>query len=133
MASFEAELFLGLEKGIYVYTTKVWYLTTQAPTDYPQAMALSSVFMAIIFLLIVMQWRMIKGKQFTTITGRGYRVRVNKLGKWRWVTFSIVLCFIIIVVILPMAVLVMGSFMKVFGYFIRAQFPKETLKSMNSF
>jgi len=117
LASFEAELYLGFEKGIFVYTTRVWFLTGFAPTDFPQAMSLSSVFMVIIFAMVVLQWRMIGGKQFTTVTGRGFTTRVTRLGRWKYVTLGVVLTFIVVMVVLPLGGLVMGSFMKVFGLF----------------
>jgi len=115
LESFEVELLLGSPVGIYVFSTKVYNLIHNIPSLYPPAMAMSMVFLVMIFILIFLNRRMIAGREYATITGRGFTARSVSLGRWRWPIFSIVLIFILVGTILPLAVLVLGSFMKYFG------------------
>lgn len=122
LESFEAELFLGYREGIYVYTTKVFELIYYFPIDFPQGMALSTVFLGIIFGLIALQWRLLGTRQYVTVTGRGFATRVSRLGGWRWVIFTIVLVYVIVGTLLPVATLAVGSFMKLFGLVVTDPF-----------
>ena len=60
---------------------------------------------------------MLGGRDYTTVGGRSYSVHVLRIGRWRWLTFSLCVAFIVVMIVLPMAVLFMGTFMKAFGYF----------------
>ena len=118
LESFEIELFLGYGVGIYVYTTRIWWLLGITPADYPQALAMSMSFLAIVFFLIAIQWKLLAGKQFVTITGRGFATRPTKLGKWRYVTLGLVLLYFFIAVVLPLSVLALGTFMRIWGVYV---------------
>src|SRR5690349_15337707 len=39
------------------------------------------------------------------------------LGRWRWVTCGVSLCFIAVMIVLPLATLLMGTLMELFGHF----------------
>lgn len=118
MESFEPELWLGYGKGIYVYTTRVWWLLGVTPGDFPQAMALSTVFLVLVFGLIFLQWRLLSGRQYVTISGRGFASRPVHLGKWKYLTLSAVLLYFIVGTLLPLLTLVMGSMMKLWGIWV---------------
>lgn len=117
LESFEVELLLGVPQGIYVYTTKIYEMIHYEPARYPPAMALTGVFMVVIFFLIYFQRRMIGGKQYTTITGRGFTVRRTRLGKWKWPLVGFFCAYILVGLIMPLSVLVLGTFMRYFGLF----------------
>ena len=124
--SFETELLLGFTQGLYVYTTRLWLLLSVVPSDYPQGMALTAIFLLVVAGVIVLQgWLLGRrggGRAYVTITGKGFATRPTHLGKWRWVTFGIVIGYFTIAVVLPMLTLVMGSFMKLFGVFLEEPF-----------
>ncbi len=122
MESFEVELLLGYQKGIVVYTTKVWTLLGYSPANYAVAMPLSTVFIAMLFGLIFLQQRMLAGKQYVTVTGRGFATRPTDLRGWRYVTFGLAIAYVFFSTILPLGTLVMGTFMKVFGVFMKDPF-----------
>ena len=115
MESFETELMLGYPAGIYVYATKIWWLLGTMPADFPQAMALSIIFLVIILIMILGQWLLIGKKQFVTITGRGFATRPMRIGRWKYVTFGLVILYFITAFVLPIATMILGSFMKVWG------------------
>ena len=117
LESLEIELILGIPAGIYVVPTKIWDYIHWEPPLYERATALCSIFLLFIFLLIWLHRTYLRGREFTTVTGRSYMVRTFPLGRWRWVTCSFCLLFIFVMIILPLATLVMGTFMEFFGNF----------------
>lgn len=117
MESFEIELVLGTPAKIFVYATKVYDLLRWEPPEYPPAMALSTVFMMIIFFMVFVQRRITSRRQYTTVSGKGYRVTPIKLGPWKYVTLGICLLYLGIFTFLPLTFLVLGTFMKVAGMF----------------
>jgi iron(III) transport system permease protein len=117
LESLEVEIVLGVPARIFVYSTLVWDYAHFEPPAYHAATALSSVFLLTVFGLIWLQRIVLGTREFTTVGGRGYSGRVMQLGRWRWVTFGFSVTFIAIMIALPMVVLLMGTFMKAFGYF----------------
>ena len=117
LESLEVEIILGIPAGIFVYSTLVWDYAHFEPPAYHAATALSSVFLLAVFAMIRLQRYLLGTREYTTIGGRGYSVRVTPLGKWRWVTFGFSTTFVLVMIGLPMVVQLVGTFMKVFGYF----------------
>jgi iron(III) transport system permease protein len=118
--NFESPLFFGTPAGIRVITTDIYEaINNRATPDYQYATAMSFVILALMFVLVGLQWRMLKGKSFHTVTGRGFSPAVTKLGPWRWVTFALCILFFVISVVLPAGQLLIGSFFKFFGFYQR--------------
>lgn len=117
LESLEIEMVLGLPAGIYVVSTKIWDFIHWEPPLYDRATALCSIFLFLIFLLIWLHRAFLRGREFTTISGRSHMVESFTLGRWRWVTCALCLLFIVLMIILPLATLVMGTFMEFFGHF----------------
>jgi iron(III) transport system permease protein len=116
--SFESALIFGTPAGIEVITTEIYHLIHHANRpDYPQATALALGIMVLMFGLVAWQWRLLGGRSFFTVTGKGYTPRVTRLGRWRWVTFSFCILFFVVTVVLPVGQLVIGSFFKFFGFY----------------
>ena len=66
-------MFFGTPVGIEVITTTIYQSITQrAQPDYQSATALGFAAMALMFLLLVLQGRLLRGRSFTTVTGKGY-------------------------------------------------------------
>jgi iron(III) transport system permease protein len=117
LESFEIELVLGTPIGLQVYSTKIHELVTWEPPQFAPAMALSTVFLGILLLMVVLQRRYIANKNYTTINGRGFSIRPMQLGRWRYPAFALVLLFAMLVTVVPTVLLVAGTFMKLFGFF----------------
>lgn len=117
LESFEIELVLGIPAGIYVLPTRIYDFIHWEPPLYGQATALSSILLLVVFGLVLLQRLLLGKKQYTIVTGRSYSVRPVSLGPWRWVTFAFCVLFIGVMIVLPLATLVMGTFMEVFGFF----------------
>ncbi len=116
--SFESPLFFGTPAGITVFTTELYQaINHRATPDYQYATALSFVVLALMFLLVIWQWRLLQGRSFHTVTGKGYAPNVTRLGPWRWVTFGFCILFFVIAVVLPVGQLLLGSFFRFFGFY----------------
>ncbi|HSK29997.1 MAG TPA: ABC transporter permease subunit, partial [Candidatus Limnocylindria bacterium] len=59
----------------------------------------------------------LRGREFTTVTGRSHLFETFSFGRWRWVTCGFCLLFILVMIVLPLATLIMGTFMELFGHF----------------
>ena len=116
--SFESAVFFGVPVGIEVITTTIYNSITQrAQPDYQSATALSFAALALMFLLLVLQSRLLRGRSFTTVTGKGYSPNIMRLGRLRWVTFGICILFFALTVALPIGQLLLSSFFKFFGFY----------------
>jgi iron(III) transport system permease protein len=51
------------------------------------------------------------------VTGRGYSTARIKLGKWRYVALGGIVAWFLVVLVLPLVFLVVGSFMRRYGFF----------------
>lgn len=118
--NFESPLFFGTPAGIRVITTDIYdSINQRSPPEYQYATAISFVIMALLFLIVLLQWRILRGRSFQTVTGKGYSPTVMKLGKWRWATFAFCILFFVVTVVLPVGQLLIGSFFKFFGFYSR--------------
>jgi iron(III) transport system permease protein len=116
--NFESPLFFGTPAGIHVITTDIYdSINQRSPPQYQYATAMSFVILALMFLLVLSQWVILRGRSFQTVTGKGYSPNVMKLGAWRWVTFSFCILFFVITVVLPIGQLLIGSFFQFFGFY----------------
>jgi len=117
LEAFEIELVLGVPVGIQVFSTKILDLVIAEPSEYPPAMALSSTFLAVLLVLLCFQRFVVGRKEFTTVTGRGFNLRRTALGRWKNFVFVLVVLLALIVTVVPTIFLVLGTFMKLFGFF----------------
>ena len=70
------------------------------------------------------QQRVFAGKQknFVTVTGRGFATQPTDLRRAKYLTFALTAAYVFFSTVLPLGVLIMGSFMKIFGVFIKDPF-----------
>lgn len=116
--AFESPIFFGTPAGIQVLATQIYdLLNQQAQPQYQVATALGFIAMLLMSLLIVLQWWLLRGRNFATVSGKGFAPRVVRLGRLRWVTFAICIVFFTITVVLPLGQLLLSSFFKFFGFY----------------
>lgn len=118
LETFEIEQIIGAPSGIYVYGTRVYDLVFSDPPRFAQAMAVSSLFLIILFALAVPyhSYIMRTSKQ-ATIAGRGVRLQSGTKPKWVYAVSALVILYVVGTIILPFAVLIAGSFTRLFGFF----------------
>ncbi len=116
--AFESPLFFGLPARINVVTTQIYNAINQSATpQYQYATALSFAVLFLMSVLILCQWRILAGRSFQTVTGKGFQPRLIRLGPWRWASFGFCMLFFVVTVLLPVGQLVLGSFFKFFGFY----------------
>jgi iron(III) transport system permease protein len=114
---FEVELLLGRPANISVYSTRIYDLVRDQPPRFGEATALGFVFLVTLLgLALLYQWY-IRGKSFTTVTGQGYSQAPVRLGRWRWPIAGMCFLWFIIAMAAPLIFLVLGSFMRRYGFF----------------
>lgn len=120
MESFETELFLGSPAGIYVFTTQIFHLLHDFPVEYPSAMSLSVTLFVMTFVMVYMQTRMLRGRQFTTVSGKSFRTHPTQLGWLRWPVFGFCVLFFVASFLLPVVALALTSLAPAWGIDIGA-------------
>ncbi len=118
LQSFNTELLLGTPAGIYVYSTKIYDYLQREPRAYGEATALGSMFLIVLAVMLFFYRKFLSGgKKFTVVTGQGYSTLRVKLGTWRYIAFAGCLLYIAATILLPLVFLVIGSFMRRYGFF----------------
>ncbi len=117
MEAFEIELLLGVPINLFVYSTKIRDLVAYEPPEYAPATALGSIFLLVLLIMVVLQRRYLGQRLYRTVSGRGFSTNPTSLGRWRWPIFSAVAFIAFTVTVVPLMVLLMGTFMRAFGYF----------------
>lgn len=114
--SFETELLLGEPFGFYVYSTKIFTLIRTEIPNYGEATALASITLLIIAAIIPLQRWIIQRRRYTTISGT-FKPGLIDFGVWNKVLFAVIVLLLIVLSLLPVVVLLAGSFMERIGYF----------------
>lgn len=118
---FEVEQFLGTPAGIYVYSTRIYDLIASDPPVYPQAMALSALFLALLLIVALLYQRLVaRAGHRATLTGRAVRLAPRRAGRWAPAATAILLLYLAVSIGLPLVVLILGSFNRLFGFFFLA-------------
>ncbi|HLG70346.1 MAG TPA: iron ABC transporter permease [Chloroflexota bacterium] len=115
--AFEVELLLGTPARFYVYSTRIYDLVNNQPSNVGAATALAFIFVIWLLALAGAYRWFLRGKSFTTVTGSGYDTRPLRLGRWGAVASAASYGFFLVALAAPFVFLVLGSFMRVFGFF----------------
>lgn len=106
---FDVPVALAAPRGIRTIPTMVFSLV-QYPSDYGKAAAIGVLVMALTLLLSLLQRNYIARRSFATVTGKGYRPRTVRLGRWRIAALAFECFYIGSGVLLPMLALLFVSF-----------------------
>jgi iron(III) transport system permease protein len=109
LGSFSAALVLGLPNRFYVVTTAMYQLVSQYPPRFPTAAAMGVSLFAVMFVMIWLYRRIVRGGHYATITGKAFRPRVMRVGRLRWALFALCLLYLTIAVVLPVLTLFSAS------------------------
>src|SRR5205807_2428804 len=98
--------------------------------DHGTASALGVLFVLIAVGLVLWYSRLLgRSERFATITGKGYRPRVMRIGWLRFVGIGVVWLYFLIVVVSPFLVLVWASLMPFYQVPSMALLQRLTLKA----
>jgi iron(III) transport system permease protein len=111
--SFEVPALLGLPAGIEVYTSSIYQAVQTYPSDIGLASSYAVALLVIASLCVYAQSRTASAvERFSTVTGKGFRPRVMRIGRWRYLGAAIFAVYLTVVVALPFLVLVWCSLQK---------------------
>ncbi|NRQ31807.1 iron ABC transporter permease [Nonomuraea sp. NN258] len=113
LESFEVPALLGLQNGIYVFTSRIYFVLRSYPPDLASAGALA-VGLLVLALIGVTISNFVgrSGKTYQTVTGKGFRPRPMELGKWRPVMGALIVLYFFFTVVGPLLVLLYTSLLK---------------------
>jgi iron(III) transport system permease protein len=108
---------LGAPYGYQTYTTEIFTFAIGDDANYQMGAAMSMALGLITAVLIWVQRRITQKREYTTVTGKGFRPNVIDLGRWKWAALAYNLSYLFIAVVLPLITLVVVSLHKVWqGY-----------------
>jgi iron(III) transport system permease protein len=107
---FETPLLIGLQAGIYLLPTLI-YFTAYVSPSYGLATAYSSIFIIFTIIMVWIYYRVIirRADRYASITGKGFRPRRLSLGRWRWFALGLFIVFFTLNIILPFFTLLWAS------------------------
>jgi iron(III) transport system permease protein len=116
LESFEVPGLLGLQNGIYVFTSRIYFVLRQFPIDYGAAGAYALGLLAFAIVGVALSgWLSRNARGYQTVTGKAFRPRPMELGRARPVVGGLVVLYFAIAVVLPVAVLVYASLLKFYS------------------
>jgi iron(III) transport system permease protein len=88
----------------------VYTLMSEAPAKLGQASAVGVTLILVVGALVGTQRLLGRGKSYQTVTGKGFKPSVMKLGAWRWPAFALVALYLVTAVVLPVLALIKTAF-----------------------
>lgn len=117
-ASFGVPALVGEPGGVKVLTTRVYgYIRSGSLDGYFLAAALSAILFVIAILGSSLADWLANARRITSMSGKSARISRVRLGKWRGPAFAFLFGIFFLACILPLASVILTSFMKVIGEF----------------
>lgn len=106
----ETPLLIGLPAGVFLLPTLIYFTASQS-SDWGLSAAYTVLFLGLTVTMVVFYYRIVvrKGGKFATISGKAYRPRRHRLGRWRWLALAVFFVYFFFAVLLPTFVLIWAS------------------------
>jgi iron(III) transport system permease protein len=101
---------IGIPMHFDVITTRIWIGLGYFPPKYSEAAAFAVVLLAFSAIIVFFQQRYLARKSFVTVTGRGYRLGMTKLGWMRHACLALCVLYLLLSIVLPYGALIFTSF-----------------------
>jgi len=109
MNNFGAPAIIALPAGLQTLTTKIWTLF-QFPPQPGLAAAAAVPLLAVTIVLLQLQRRLLGRRGYAVIGGKGARLDLVRLGRWKAPAFAFAAAVVTVAVILPYLALVLSAF-----------------------
>jgi iron(III) transport system permease protein len=103
---------LGVPVGITTLSTRIYLFMTSVPAQPNVAAALSVVLMIFTSFFVFTQRRLLEGRDYRTVTGKGMQSRELRLRRLRWPAFALVVAYALLAVGAPFFALLEGALRK---------------------
>jgi iron(III) transport system permease protein len=108
--TFDIPAVMGMPRGIYVFSTKIYEASHSVPRDYGMVSTYSVILLCFACLWIYLYGRATRhGDAYATVTGKGYRPRVTDLGRLKYLGTAAFLIHFLIVIVAPLFIMIWGS------------------------
>lgn len=118
LGAFAEPLVLGATGNIETISTKIYLLVGSYPPAYGEAAALGIALLLIVGPLMYLYFRMLKDRDFTTVTGKAFRRGGIETRRSKATLFSVVGAYAALAVGLPILTLVINSLQRLSTVFI---------------
>jgi iron(III) transport system permease protein len=92
---------LGSAGSIETLPARLFRLMVASPQRANEAAALGIALLVLLSVIIYAQRRLISRRSYVTVSGKGFRPRKIRLGRWRWPAFAFVVAYLMLAVVLP--------------------------------
>ncbi len=118
LGAFAIPAVLGTSSRFYVVTTAIYVLFQGFPPNYPLAAAMGVVLILFTCLALWFYARAVGKRSYSVISGRMYRQRLIKMGKWTPLLVIVCIVYVLVGVVLPLCVLAYASIQPgdIFGF-----------------
>ncbi|MBO9355892.1 ABC transporter permease subunit [Bordetella petrii] len=106
---FGTPVVLGWSRQILMLTSRIWISSQEVPPAYGVMAVLAIYLLLLSSLATWLQRAVLKGRSYTTVSGKGFRPALLGLGAWRWLTGGLALIYIAGTILAPIAVLVAAA------------------------
>jgi iron(III) transport system permease protein len=128
LEAFEVPALIGLQNGIYVFTSRIYFVLRTYPPDLAAAGALAVGLLVLAVIGVAISGLVGRsGRRFETITGKGFRPRPMDLGKWKPVVGVGIILYFGFTVVAPLLVLLYTSLLPFYQAPSRDAFASMTL------
>jgi iron(III) transport system permease protein len=128
--AFEIPALVGLPGDIRVLTTSILLDAQRMPPQYGRAAAYSVVLMLTVAVTLYLYFRLTReAERFHTVTGKGYRPALIRLGPWRYVTAVGLLLYSFVLLVLPFLIVLWASLLPFYTQPSLEAFGSFTLKN----
>ena len=131
--AFEVPLAIGTTAELPVLSTKIYLLTSRAEEGYHYGAAATFgliTLLAGVVLMVGYLWAVRVSARFAVVTGKGYRPRLVRLGRVKYLALSGVIGYFTVAVILPTLVLIWASLLR---YYVPFSLDKLHLASLHNY
>lgn len=108
---FEVPALVGLPGSTRVLTTAIYQkLTLDIPPDVGSASAFGVMLLVVMAILLQIYNRVAaQTHRYQTVTGKGFRPRVVRLGRWRYAAGALIIAIPFIIVVVPLATILWAA------------------------
>lgn len=100
---------LGVAADIETIPTRLFRLMVAFPTKPNEAAAIGFVLLVVMSALVWLQRRLVARRNYVTVSGKGFRPRVVKLGPYRWLALAFTIAYLIVAVVMPYFALIQSA------------------------
>ena len=112
LGALSVPLLIGLPAKIFLYSTEIYLAYRRVPSDLNIASAYSLLFLVVtVFSIWAYRRATADSSRFVTVTGKAYRPRLIRLGRWQFASTALGVVLLLLVAGLPLFVLVWNAFL----------------------